>query len=196
MGSQALKNSKPSPEAWGARLLSLNTLRSATEATAVIETPKGSHVKYKYDEETGLFKLDKVLTAGAAFPLDFGFLPPTLGADGDPLDVLVLIEEPVCVGCLMPIRLIGVIEAEQTQGRKTNRNDRLIAVAAASHEHRQVRSLRDIDPRLLDEIEDFFVFYDEAQGRKFKVRGRHGPDRGLQLIREGQARFERGLDPS
>src|SRR3954471_14147255 len=97
---------------------------------AVIETPQGSRNKYKYDEESGLFILKKVLPAGSQFPYSFGFIPKTLAEDGDPLDVLVLADEPVPVGCIVPCRLIGVLRAEQGKGHRMTRNDRLIAVAA------------------------------------------------------------------
>src|ERR1051325_7710078 len=80
---------------------------------AIIETPRGSRNKYKYDERTGLFKISKVLPAGAAFPYDFGFIPNALAEDGDPLDVLILMDEPAYPGCLIPARAIGVLEAEQ-----------------------------------------------------------------------------------
>ncbi len=84
------------------------------ELNVIIDTPKDSRNKYKYDEKLGLFKLSGVLTVGHFFPFDFGFIPQTLGGDGDALDVLVLMDEPAFVGCLVRSRLVGVIEAEQT----------------------------------------------------------------------------------
>src|SRR5947209_2197127 len=102
------------------------------ELYVVIETPKGSRNKYAFDEMKGLYKLKKVLPLGTLFPFDFGFVPSTLGDDGDPLDVLLLMDEPVFPGCLVAARLLGVIEAEQTEDGETERNDRLIAVSAAS----------------------------------------------------------------
>src|SRR5215210_3886384 len=85
------------------------------DLNVIIETPKGSRNKFNYDEELGLFKLGGVLPAGAVFPFDFGFVPSTVGGDGDPLDVLVLMDEPAFAGCLVAVQLIGVIEAEQTE---------------------------------------------------------------------------------
>src|SRR5215212_1303855 len=115
------------------------------ELNVIIETPKGSRNKFNYEEEHHLFKLGGVLPAGAVFPFDFGFIPSTLGGDGDPLDVLLLMDEPAFPGCLVPARLIAVIEAEQTErDGETTRNDRLIAVAADSHTHGDVRSLSDL----------------------------------------------------
>ena len=92
----------------------------------VVDTPKGSRNKYKYDETLGLYRLSKVLPVGIAFPYDFGFIPSTRAEDGDPLDVLVLGEEALFPGCLVTVRLVGVIQAEQTEHGKTFRNDRLM----------------------------------------------------------------------
>src|SRR5215475_6104288 len=93
----------------------------------IIETPKGSRTKFKYDERENLFVFDKALPMGQSFPFDYGFVPSTKGGDGDPLDVMV-IAEPTFVGCLVHAKLLGVIEAEQTENGETERNDRLIAV--------------------------------------------------------------------
>ncbi len=156
------------------------------DLNAIVDTPKHSRNKYEYDAELGLFKLAGVLPAGAYFPYDFGYVPSTLGEDGDPLDVLILMDEPAFVGCLVPARLIGVIEAEQTErDGETGRNDRLIAVAANSHAHKEVRSLDDIAESLVDEIEHFFVSYNEIKGKVFKPLGRYGPHRARQLVERG-----------
>jgi inorganic pyrophosphatase len=104
--------------------------RAEGHLNALVDTPKGSRNKFKYDAKLGLYVLGGVLPVGASFPYDFGFVPSTRGGDGDPLDVLLLMEEPAFVGCLVPTRLVGVIEAEQTErDGDTERNDRLIGVA-------------------------------------------------------------------
>lgn len=113
----------------------------------VIETPKGSRNKYTYDPGWAAFRLRGVLPEGSSFPYDFGFIPSTLGEDGDPLDVLVLLDAPVPVGCLVEARPLGVIEAEQTEAGATARNDRLLAAAVHAHTHEEVRSLADLRPR-------------------------------------------------
>ena len=160
------------------------------EVNVIIETPKGSRNKFDYDEERGLFKLGGVLPAGAVFPFDFGFVPSTLGEDGDPLDVLVLMDEPAFAGCLVPSRLIGVIEAEQTErDGATSRNDRLIAVAENSRDHDDVRSLDQVSQNLVAEIEHFFVSYNTIKGKQFKPLGRFGPERAGQLVEEGAQRL-------
>lgn len=151
----------------------------------IIETPKGSRHKFNYDEEYHLFKLGGVLPAGAAFPFDFGFIPSTKGGDGDPLDVLVLMDEPAFTGCLVEARLIGVIEAEQMEEGETMRNDRLIAVAVVSRNHKDVESLDDLYGNTIDEIEHFFISYNEIKGKEFKPLGRGGSDRAQQIVKEG-----------
>jgi inorganic pyrophosphatase len=153
------------------------------DANVIVDTPKGSRNKYSFDERTGLFELSGVLAAGHVFPYDFGFIPGTLGGDGDPLDVLVLMDEPAFVGCLVRTRLIGVIEAEQTErDGKTMRNDRLIGVAAKSVVHEKLRSINDLDTTLVDQIEHFFVSYNEAKGKKFVPLGRYAAQRARSLV--------------
>jgi inorganic pyrophosphatase len=152
----------------------------------IIETPKGCRNKYKFDEERGVFALGGVLPAGAVFPFDFGYLPGTRGADGDPLDVLVLMDEPAFPGCLVPSRLVGVIEAQQTErDGNTMRNDRLIAVAEECQLYRDVKKLADLNANIVKEIEHFFVSYNEVRGKKFKAQGRFGPGRAEKLVRDG-----------
>src|SRR5215831_13572854 len=85
----------------------------------VIETPKGSNVKYSMNEKTGLLSLKKALPEGMVFPFNFGFVPQTLAPDGDPMDVLVFNEEPLVAGCLLQVRPVGVIKAEQSEGKET-----------------------------------------------------------------------------
>jgi inorganic pyrophosphatase len=157
----------------------------------VIETAKGSRNKLKYDSKRGLFQLSKVLPRGTIFPFDFGFIPSTKGQDGDPLDVLVLMDEPTCAGCLICCRLLGVIEAEQTEDGKTVRNDRLIGVAEHCQDHAEVQSVRELHETLLKEIEQFFISYNKSAGKKFRPIGHHGPKRAEKLVRKGMKRFSR-----
>src|SRR6266404_1965192 len=117
---------------------------------AIIETPKGCRNKFDYDPDSGLFMLGGLLPEGMMFPFDFGFIPATLGGDGDPLDVMVLMDEPAHVGCLVDIRVIGVIQAIQTQNHKTETNDRLLAVAIHSYSHENMSSIEDLNPSMLD----------------------------------------------
>jgi inorganic pyrophosphatase len=155
---------------------------------ALVDTPKGSRNKFKWDVERGLYRLAGVLPAGAVFPFDFGYVPSTRGEDGDELDVLLLMDEPAFVGCLVEARLIGVIEARQTEDGKTERNDRLIAVAQASRTHKEIGELDDLSENLVHEIEHFFVSYNAAKGGKFEPIGRGSSRTARKLVLLGRKR--------
>jgi inorganic pyrophosphatase len=160
----------------------------------VIETPKGSRNKYAFNEELGVFELRKVLPAGMAFPYDFGFVPSTRGGDGDPLDVLVLMDEPAFAGCVLSCRLIGVIRGRQKSDKGREENDRLMAVERHHHLFASLRSLNDLRPEFLLELEDFFVNYHELDGEKYKVTGAGGPAAAKRVLKAGlrAARKSRG----
>jgi inorganic pyrophosphatase len=148
----------------------------------VIETPKGSRNKYSFDPEQHIFVLKAALPAGMSFPYDFGFVPQTLAQDGDPLDVLVLMDEPAFPGCALLVRLIGVIEGEQTTPKETVRNDRLVAVAEAAHVYTKLNRLKDLPKQTLRELEEFFVNYHRLQGKKYRLIGCKGEKAALRLI--------------
>ena len=178
----------------GAPLTHLSAGRpDSDDVNVIVETPKGSRNKFDYDEEYRLFTLGGVLPAGAVFPFDFGFIPSTRGGDGDPLDVLVLMDEPAFTGCLVAARVIGVIEADQTEDGQTTCNDRVIAVATGSRNHRDLRSIDELNDNLLHEIEHFFVSYNAVKGKQFTPRGRFGPDRARQVVDAAGERFAREL---
>jgi len=160
--------------------------KGRVEVSAVVETPQGSRNKYKYKVKSGFFELGSVLPAGATFPFDFGFIPGTLGEDGDPLDVLLLMDAPTFPGCILAARIVGVIEVKQKGPREApERNDRLIAVASESHRHRHVRKLSDLSSSLLDEIEHFFASYNEMKDTEFEVLARRGRKTARRLVNEG-----------
>ena len=152
----------------------------------IVETPKGSRNKFAFDPEQKVFALRRILPEGMSFPYDFGFLPQTIAPDGDPLDVLLLMDEPAYPGVLVPSRLIGVIEGEQIEGKKTNRNDRLLAVAEASQRYEDVKSHRDLPKRFIKELEEFFVNYHRLQGREYKLLGCKDADKAARLIQEAR----------
>ncbi len=149
----------------------------------IIETPKGSRNKFKYEPKTQKLKLSKVLPQGMIFPYDFGYVPSTKGEDGDPLDILVLMDEPTFPGCLLECRLIGIVEAEQTEEGETQRNDRLIGVAQQSLVYSDIRKIGDLKPIILKQIEAFLLNYPRVEGREVKLLGRKGPDGALKLVR-------------
>jgi len=161
----------------------LPTYDPVTQAlNVVIETPAGCRNKFEYDTDSGLFVLHSILPNGAVFPFDFGFIPGTCGQDGDPLDVLVLMDEAAFTGCLLRVRLIGVLEAEEIEDGQKERNDRLVAVATESHDHRDIHNLDQLNPNLVHEIEHFFTSYEALKQRQFKILGQHGPKRAENLV--------------
>jgi inorganic pyrophosphatase len=150
----------------------------------IIETPAGSRNKFAYDPDQGIFALKKVLPAGMVFPYDFGFLPQTIAPDGDPIDVLLLMDEPAFPGCAVKSRLIGVIEGEQLDGKKKVRNDRLVAVAEVNHMYANIRRLKDLPSKWLDEVQDFFVNYHGLEGKKYQLLGCKGQEVAFRLIKK------------
>jgi inorganic pyrophosphatase len=129
--------------------------------------------------------LGGLLPEGMMFPFDFGFIPSTLGEDGDPLDILVLMDAPAHVGCLIDVRIIGVIKAEQTEDGKTESNDRLLGVAVHSYDHEDLDSINDVSKTMLDQLEEFFISYNKQRGKKFKVTGIGGQKKALEFLKDG-----------
>lgn len=169
----------------------LNAVLKNDEVSVIIETPKGSRNKYAFDVEDRVFALKKVLPAGMAFPYDFGFVPSTLAEDGDPLDVLVLMDEPAFAGCKLKCRLIGVIEGEQGDGKKRERNDRLVAVESANHAWTKVRHVDDLGKKFLKELEEFFVSYHRLSGKEYRVLDQKGPKAAQKALRKGKRVFRK-----
>lgn len=150
----------------------------------IIETPRGMRNKFKYEPRQRVYSLSSVLPAGSVFPYDFGFTPGTKAPDGDPIDVLLLMDEAAFPGCHVKARLVGIIEAEQTENGQTFRNDRLLAVAVEAHDYRHIHAPKDINTNLLKEIEHFFISYNETRGRRFKLLRVRGPKRARRAIEE------------
>lgn len=157
------------------------------QCLAVIETTKGQRSKLKWDPEIGTWKLAGVLPRGMEFPYDFGFIPSTKAPDGDPLDIMIVMDAQTSAGCLVQVRLVGVIEAEQTEKGKTERNDRLIGVAVESHDHAHIRKLSDLGSTLINQVGQFFVSYNRVRGKKFKILANRGPKRAVALVQEWRA---------
>jgi inorganic pyrophosphatase len=163
--------------------------RGSKRINVIIDTPKGSRAKCKYDEALGLFRLSRVLPAGMQFPYDFGSVPRTRAEDGDALDVLVLMDAATFPGCLVTVRLLGVLRAAQRNGRKMVRNDQLVAIAVTAVNPPAYKSINDLGRDRLKEIEHFFLSYNRAQGREFALTGRAGPRAAEKLLREAMRVF-------
>ena len=178
-------------------LARLEALDDDKNVTVVIETPKGGHTKLAFDEKRDWFVVKKVLPEGMSFPFDFGFIPSTLGDDGDPLDILVLMDEPVPMGTIVPTRLLGVIEGKQTEvDGESAENDRLIGAACASQLFEEVTKLSDLPSNVVKEIERFFVTYNEEEGKRFEPKGCHGRRRASALLETGIRRYRRKRAPT
>lgn len=149
----------------------------------VIETPKGSRNKFAFNQNDLVFELKRVLPAGMTFPYDFGFVPSTKADDGDPVDVLVLMDEPAFPGCALSCRVIGVIEGEQVDGKARIRNDRIVAVEKEAHSWADVRTMDDLGKKFSKELEAFFVDYHKLSGKKYRILGLQGPDRARKLVK-------------
>ena len=149
----------------------------------VIETPKGSRNKFAFNSEEHIFELKKVLPAGMAFPYDFGFVPSTKADDGDPVDVLVLMDEPAFPGCVLTCRPIGVIEGEQGDSKDKERNDRIVAVEQDAHSWADIKTIDDLGKEFCRELEEFFVNYHRLSGKQYRVLDVKGPDQARKLVK-------------
>lgn len=157
----------------------------------VIETPKGSRNKYKYVPSCDCLELATALPEGMVFPYDFQFVPATIGQDGDPLDVLVLMDAPVVPGCVIRGRLLGAFKARQC-GKKDKdwvRNDRLVAVACHAQTHQDAKTLEDLRPHMPQEISAFFVEYNKLRGREFQTLDICGPRKAMKIVEHGRTMF-------
>jgi inorganic pyrophosphatase len=150
----------------------------------VIETPKGSRNKFSFQQEEHIFELKRVLPSGMAFPYDFGFVPSTKADDGDPVDVLVLMDEPAFPGCALSCRPIGVIEGEQIDKKKKVRNDRIVAVEKDAHSWEDIKTIADLGKPFIHELEGFFVNYHRLSGKRYRILGVAGPQQARKLVKE------------
>jgi inorganic pyrophosphatase len=160
--------------------------RDGKTIRVVVETPKGSRNKYAFDADEKVFTLKKVLPAGMSFPYDFGFIPSTRAEDGDPVDVLVLMDEPAFAGCVLSCVPVGVIEGEQKEGSKKVRNDRIIAVEQDNHSYAAVEHIDDLGKPFVRELEKFFVNYHELSGKQYRILAVRGPGEARRRIRDGR----------
>jgi inorganic pyrophosphatase len=150
----------------------------------IIETPRNSRNKFDYDPDTGLFRLNKILPAGLTFPFHFGFIPQTKADDGDPVDIAVMMNAPSYPGIWITCRLLGVIEGEQTEKNGSIvRNDRMIGVPQEAQDLEHLHTLKDMNKNLLDEMINFFSYYNSMAGKEYKPLGVKGPAVAIRLIK-------------
>jgi inorganic pyrophosphatase len=132
-----------------------------------VEIPRGSRNKYEYDKARRVMVLDRVLYSSVHYPTDYGFVPDTLGADGDPLDALVIVHEPTFPGCIIPARPIGLLDMRDDKGD----DEKVLAVPLGDPRFEGVRALADLSPHWLREIENFFQTYKTLEDRSVEMRG-------------------------
>jgi inorganic pyrophosphatase len=158
---------------------------------AVIEIPKGSKVKYELDKATGLLRVDRVLHSAVYYPANYGFLPRTYCADGDPLDVLVLGQEPVVPLCVLRARAIGVLEMQDEKGQ----DDKIIAVHVDDPEYAHYHDIADLPPHRLKELERFFLDYKALERKTVAVDRMRGRAEAERVVREAAALYRARIAP-
>jgi inorganic pyrophosphatase len=173
------------------RLHHLETFDEARCVRVVVETSAGMRSKLKYKPSLDVLEVHHVLPAGLVFPRDFGFVPSTLGEDGDPLDALVFADEATPAGVIVPCRLVGVLQATQAaKGQPAKRNDRFLAVSSHGHMHAHWHDLPDLPDAVLAELEQFFVDYNRRRGIDFRPIGRADAKAALQILDQGRLRLQ------
>ena len=153
--------------------------------TAVIEIPTNERNKYELDKRLGMFRLDRVLHSAVHYPGDYGFLPRTVGDDGDPLDVLVLVTIPVFTGCLVDARPIGLFHLVD----HGIADEKVLAVPIRDPYSDGIKDLGDIPPHYLKEIEHFFQVYKDLEGTRTETRGFEGADAARAAIRDAMEAY-------
>lgn len=138
----------------------------------VVETVAGSAIKYHYESASGFFLAKKLLPAGLRFPYDFGFIPGTMGEDGDPLDILLISEFTSYPGTMFRCRVIGCFKALQQEKRskKKIRNDRLVAIPDISVAYRHITALTQMPQNIIAQLKNFFIWYNQEQGKRFEIK--------------------------
>lgn len=151
---------------------------------AVVEVPMGTNNKFEYDKRVGAFRLDRVLYSPMHYPGDYGFVPSTLAEDGDPVDVLALMDRPTYPGIVMSVRPLGYLEMTDEKGR----DQKVLAVPEGNPRFAAYRSLADVPQHRLREIEHFFRIYKELEGKTTIVEGWRPLEDAHRIIVEAIAR--------
>jgi inorganic pyrophosphatase len=161
--------------------------KSPAIVNAVVEIPKGSRNKYEYNLELGVFQLDRVLYSSMHYPAAYGFIPSTLYEDGDPVDVLIFIDQPLHTGVLVEVRPVGILRMSDEKGS----DDKIISVAVNDPTYSPITDLRQLPKHLLVEIEHFFTSYKELEGKATLSFGWSGANQARKAIEKSQRTFAR-----
>lgn len=172
-------------------LMKLPTFSDDDKVYVVVETPRGSRAKLDYDPKLKSFTLSKSLLAGLTYPYDWGFLPRTKAQDGDPLDVMVMHDAATFPGLVLTCKIIGVLQVEQhSNGKKSERNDRIFAVPRGSHAEKDFSDVRELSSAMREELEKFFVATDELEDKKLKILGWKGPKAAFKAVKQAAKAFD------
>jgi inorganic pyrophosphatase len=155
----------------------------------LIEIPKGSRNKYEWDEELGAIKLDRFLFSSVVYPTDYGFIPETVGEDGDPLDAMVCVSEPTFPGCVIPVKVIALFRMRDDKGV----DDKVVCVPEHDPNWNHVQKLEDLGEPLRDEISHFFSIYKQPEGIAVKVDGWFPREQAIEIIKEAKQRYKDGV---
>jgi inorganic pyrophosphatase len=151
----------------------------------IVEIPKNSSNKYEYDCKLGVFRLDRALYSPMHYPGEYGFVPGTLAEDGDPLDILTLVDDPSYPGIMLAVRPVGVL-VMMDQGTP---DEKILAVPERNPRFDQIRAIADVPPHTRREIEHFFKSYKDLEGKQTEVREWAGVARAHELILQSRRRF-------
>jgi len=154
---------------------------------AIVEIPAGSQNKYEFDKERGVLRLDRVLYSPVHYPADYGYVEGTLEEDGDPIDILILVTNPTVPGCIVEVRLIGVLEMADDKGI----DNKLLGVAARDPRYEQVTDLSCVPPHRLREIEHFFKTYKDLEGKRTIINGWFGVEVARTKLRAARENYLR-----
>ncbi len=157
----------------------------------IVEIPKNSGNKYEYDGRLGVFRLDRALYSPMHYPGDYGFIPGTLAEDGDPLDVLALVEEPSFTGCMIEVRPVGILNMVDNE----EADQKVIAVPNRNPRYDEVHTMDQIFPHVRREIEHFFTIYKELEGKKTQMRGWGRPMEAREVIVRSRKTYLDGKEP-
>jgi inorganic pyrophosphatase len=152
----------------------------------MVEIPKGSRNKYEYDSRRKVIKFDRMLFSAMHYPSDYGFITDTLAEDGDPIDALVLVWEPTFPGCMIEARPVGLFRMRDEKGPDA----KILCIPLGDPMWNYIKTLADVPPHLLKEIEHFFKVYKDLEEKKTGIEGWEGLDSALKDIREAQERFK------
>jgi len=172
-------------------LINLPPFTEDGDVNVVVETPRGSRVKFDYDPKLGAFTLSKSLLTGLTYPHDWGFVPSTRADDGDPIDIMVVHDAATFLGIVLTCRVIGILKIEQKSKGKTERNDRLFAVPRDSHSEQALKDVRDLSQPIQQELEKFFKATDELEDKKLSIIGWRGPKAAVQAIKDTAKSFKK-----